>query len=149
MKRVAIYGLALALVSGLVLVGCYSEPEKAAEEVAVTPDPTAPQPLEDPGTEEAAEVEAFVEQWVADAAGEGGVYGIPPRGDHAVSRVQRLDGCFGGLAAAAVDGHARAALEKFHGGGVADSAGRPRNQHALGIEIHAGFLIGRTRCPSS
>ncbi len=85
MKRGIIHGLAWFLASGLILFGCGGGYEQPSDEPAA--DTAATEALADPGPDEAAEVEAFVLQWVADNAGEENVYGIPPRGDHAVSGV--------------------------------------------------------------
>lgn len=55
------------------------EAPQAQQEVAQEPASLEEDRLPDPGSEEAQEVEEFVRSWVAEQAGEEGVYDIPPR----------------------------------------------------------------------
>lgn len=73
------------LIAVLCMAGCAGE---YGDEPAEPSPPAAvaePEPLPDPGPEEAAEVEAFVRQWVAEQVDEDGAYNVPPRGDADVS----------------------------------------------------------------
>jgi hypothetical protein len=92
MKGAIWSSLAGCLVVVCLMGACAAPPEPAAEE----PSGEAPmaaeemaaveaEPMADPGPEEAAEVEEFVRAWVAEQAGEAGVYDIPARGDHDVA----------------------------------------------------------------
>ncbi len=73
-----------------VIVACAAPPETETQEQSEA-EGEAPMAVEamaaveegpsaDPGPEEAGEVEDFVRAWVAERAGEGDVYDIPPRG---------------------------------------------------------------------
>lgn len=83
MRRAAWYMALCVLASGLVIVACGYEREKAPEEQAGVS--TMEESLPDPGPEEAGQVEDAVRQWVAERANEEGIYAIPARGGHEVS----------------------------------------------------------------
>ena len=78
MNRVAWLKTVGALASGLLMMACSGQSGTTPEEV---PDAgtTVEQSLPDPGPEEAGQVAAFVRLWVAERAGEGNIYSIPPR----------------------------------------------------------------------
>ncbi len=68
------------------VLACAAPPEPETEEpMAEEPTAVEAEAMADPGPEEAGEVEDFVRAWVAERAGEEGVYDIPARGDHDVA----------------------------------------------------------------
>ncbi len=84
MKRAFGFRTVCILVSGWVIVACYGQQDTTPEEPGDTAAAVEEESLPDPGPEEAAEVEDFVRQWVAERAGEGNVYQIPPSAEHEV-----------------------------------------------------------------
>ena len=79
MKRATWWGIVLMLTGVWAMLACSGESRTAREEPAGPASATEEASFPDPGPDEAKEVEDLVRQWVADRAGEGGVYDIPPR----------------------------------------------------------------------
>lgn len=81
-------GAVFLLASVLMVAGCYQDSgtetqEAEGAEPTVTTEEEESYP--DPGPEQAQEIEGFVRAWVDERVGEGGVYDIPPRGEHDLS----------------------------------------------------------------
>ncbi len=85
MKRAFWFRAVCVLASGWVIVACSGQPGTTPEEPRDTAAAVEEESVPDPGPEEATEVEDFVRQWVAERAGEGDVYQIPPRAGHDVA----------------------------------------------------------------
>ncbi len=81
-------GAVFLLASVLMVAGCYQDSGTETQE-AEGAEPTVTTEVEesypDLGPEQAQEIERFVRAWVDERVGEGGVYDIPPRGEHDLS----------------------------------------------------------------
>ncbi len=87
MKRATWWGIVLMLTEVWAMLACSGESRTAREEPAGSASATEEASFPDPGPQEAKEVEEFVRQWVAERAGEGDVYDIPPRAGQEVAGV--------------------------------------------------------------
>ena len=85
MKRATWWGIVLMLTAVWAMLACSGESRTAREEPAGPASATEEASFPDPGPQEAKEVEEFVRQWVAERAGEGNVYEIPPRAGQEVA----------------------------------------------------------------
>ena len=77
--------IVLMLTGVWAMLACSGESRTAREEPAGSASATEDTSFADPGPQEAKEVEEFVRQWVAERAGEGNVYEIPPRAGQEVA----------------------------------------------------------------
>ncbi len=85
MKRTTWWGIVLMLIGVWAMPACSGESRTAREDPAGSASTTEDTSFPDPGPQEAKEVEEFVRQWVAERAGEGNVYEIPPRAGQEVA----------------------------------------------------------------
>jgi len=85
MKRTVWWTMLCVLALGWMTVACYEQSGSAPEETAPATTAVEPEPLPDPGPEQAKQVEDFVRGWVAERAGEGDGYNIPARAGHDLS----------------------------------------------------------------
>ena len=88
MKRTVWVWMVCLLILSWGLVACGGADSTSEAEPAEPEAETAaaePEAYPDPGPDDALAVQALISGWIAENAGEGGVYDIPPQGEHDVS----------------------------------------------------------------